>query len=312
MNAEKQEKPNVIAIMILATVLLASAAALTISTITTQDVYAYESNQASTGTNACGNGENPFNILCQNLLSQIEGDGNAVNIIGLQTGGERTTTTPPEETATLIVKKIVECAEGRECPGLPEPEEFLITVTTSNNPQPESVEGSTEGIPIPLTLGEYSTDETRPEDPEGLFFVESEFSTDCSSGLNGPILAGDERECTITNTYAPDTIAVLKVILNVECVPEEECPGLPVPADFSIRISGNNPVPSNFPGSATGTLVTLNPGGYIPTIVLQSGTPAGLQFVSFTFSNECSSTTSGSIQAGEVRTCTMQATFAPV
>ena len=30
--------------------------------------------------------------MCQNLLSQIQGDGNAVNIIGLQTGGERTTT----------------------------------------------------------------------------------------------------------------------------------------------------------------------------------------------------------------------------
>jgi hypothetical protein len=41
--------------------------------------------------------KSPFNILCQNLLSQIEGDGNAVNIIGLQTGGERTTPPPSPE-----------------------------------------------------------------------------------------------------------------------------------------------------------------------------------------------------------------------
>ena len=34
--------------------------------------------------------------MCQNLFSQIEGDGNAVNIIGVQTGGERRTTTPSE------------------------------------------------------------------------------------------------------------------------------------------------------------------------------------------------------------------------
>jgi Bacterial Ig domain/Thrombospondin type 3 repeat len=42
-------------------------------------------------------GEEPFNVLCQNLFSQIRGDNNAVNVIGLQTGGERTT---PSESPT--------------------------------------------------------------------------------------------------------------------------------------------------------------------------------------------------------------------
>src|SRR5919106_5762303 len=64
---------------------------------TEEKVFAYKKNQAASLTNGCGNGEEPFNVLCQNLLSQIQGDGNAVNIIGLQTGGERTTTpTEPE------------------------------------------------------------------------------------------------------------------------------------------------------------------------------------------------------------------------
>ena len=34
--------------------------------------------------NFCGNGNFPFNIKCQNLANQIQGDGNAVNVIGLQ------------------------------------------------------------------------------------------------------------------------------------------------------------------------------------------------------------------------------------
>lgn len=45
-------------------------------------------NLASSQTDACGNGEFPFNVLCQNLGAKILGDGNAVNVIGLQTGGK--------------------------------------------------------------------------------------------------------------------------------------------------------------------------------------------------------------------------------
>lgn len=44
----------------------------------------YESSQASSGANDCGNGVLPLNVFCQNLASQIEGDGNAINIIALQ------------------------------------------------------------------------------------------------------------------------------------------------------------------------------------------------------------------------------------
>ena len=44
----------------------------------------YESSQASSGTNDCGNGKLPLNIFCQNIASQIDGEGNAINIIALQ------------------------------------------------------------------------------------------------------------------------------------------------------------------------------------------------------------------------------------
>ncbi len=44
----------------------------------------YERSQAASQANECGNGELPLNVFCQNLLSQIQGDGNAVNVIGVQ------------------------------------------------------------------------------------------------------------------------------------------------------------------------------------------------------------------------------------
>lgn len=39
--------------------------------------------QSIAQANVCGNGKFPFNIKCQNLANQIQGDGNAVNVIGL-------------------------------------------------------------------------------------------------------------------------------------------------------------------------------------------------------------------------------------
>ena len=44
----------------------------------------YEKSQAVSQANACGNGVLPQNVFCQNLVSQIQGVGNAVNVIGVQ------------------------------------------------------------------------------------------------------------------------------------------------------------------------------------------------------------------------------------
>jgi hypothetical protein len=41
----------------------------------------YEKSQALSQANACGNGVLPLNVFCQNLISQIQGDGNAVTIM---------------------------------------------------------------------------------------------------------------------------------------------------------------------------------------------------------------------------------------
>jgi hypothetical protein len=44
----------------------------------------YVKSQAAAQANYCGNGELPLNVFCQNLDAQLQGDGNAVNIIGAQ------------------------------------------------------------------------------------------------------------------------------------------------------------------------------------------------------------------------------------
>jgi hypothetical protein len=66
------------------TIMLIGATALA-----TDDVFAdgkkkYKKSQALSQANACGNGFFPENVFCQNLASQIQGDGNAMNIIGVQ------------------------------------------------------------------------------------------------------------------------------------------------------------------------------------------------------------------------------------
>jgi hypothetical protein len=46
-----------------------------------------DSSQALSQGNACGNGFLSSNILCQNVANQLQGDGNAINIIAVQNGG---------------------------------------------------------------------------------------------------------------------------------------------------------------------------------------------------------------------------------
>ena len=57
--------------------------------LATDDAFAdkkkhYKKSQATAQANYCGNGFDPLNVFCQNLDTQIQGDGNALNIIGTQ------------------------------------------------------------------------------------------------------------------------------------------------------------------------------------------------------------------------------------
>ena len=64
--------------------LLSAAAVLLLSTIAVVSIAspdnasAYKKNQAASQTRACGNGEIPTNVGCQNIDSHIQGDKNSV------------------------------------------------------------------------------------------------------------------------------------------------------------------------------------------------------------------------------------------
>jgi len=48
----------------------------------------YEKNQATSQANACGNGKLPYNVFCQNIGSQVQGENNGVALDGVQSSGE--------------------------------------------------------------------------------------------------------------------------------------------------------------------------------------------------------------------------------
>jgi hypothetical protein len=55
--------------------------------LATEDAFATkkrEYNQATSQANACGNGELPLNVFCQNIGSQVQGDENSVAATGSQ------------------------------------------------------------------------------------------------------------------------------------------------------------------------------------------------------------------------------------
>jgi hypothetical protein len=92
MNAKDM---SIVAVAIIAVMLIA-ATALT----TADNAFAdkkkkthYEASQAGSQINDCGNDDNPMFVFCQNLLSQLQGDGNAVIIMGAQ----------PSESADMAV-----------------------------------------------------------------------------------------------------------------------------------------------------------------------------------------------------------------
>ena len=205
-NDTKSQPRLSIALIVVAAVMLVAAS---VEMAITGYAFAYDRNQAASSTNACGNGELPTNVGCQNTVCQIQGDENSCALTSQQTFPS-VTVPPPEETATLIVIKEVECAEGRECPGLPEPSEFTLAVVPSGQAAIPVGAGSefAFGEPIPIPPGDYQvTGDINPPNVDGLDFVSVEPGDGCSSdpppvGL-GPIQAGEERTCTFTNFYAP-------------------------------------------------------------------------------------------------------------
>jgi hypothetical protein len=81
-NADKQNYRSEIRMSTTSIAMIAVLAATLVGTtvLSTDSSFAYEKNQATSQANACGNGELPLNVGCQNIDSQIQGDENAVSL----------------------------------------------------------------------------------------------------------------------------------------------------------------------------------------------------------------------------------------
>jgi len=68
----------------MAAMLVASTALATDNAFADKKKDGYKKSQAATQVNDCGNDDSPEDVFCQNLASQIQGDGNAVALEGEQ------------------------------------------------------------------------------------------------------------------------------------------------------------------------------------------------------------------------------------
>ena len=137
--------------------------------------------------------------------------------------------------------------------GTGQPSDFTISVT-GNNATPSSFRGSSSGTVVSLNPGSFRVTEN----------LDSRYSTSYSEGCSGNIIANENEACIITNDYntiiidqftQPGTVVVNKYVINNDG-------GLLQPSDFTISVTGNNPSPSSFRGSSSGTVVRLDPGSF--------------------------------------------------
>jgi hypothetical protein len=108
-----------------------------------------------------------------------------------------------------------------------------------------------------------------------------------SAGCQGTIEAGQTLTCTIINDDQPARLTVIKRVVN-------RYGGTATAGSFTMFVDGDSPSPASFPGSETGTVVTLNAGSFS---VRESSVSGYAQYSAV----GCS----GTLAPGESRTCTI-------
>ena len=202
---------------------------------------------------------------------------------------------PPPPIATgkiIVIKRVINDGGGTKSPS-----DFIITIN-GNNPTPSSFAGSSSGTTITINKGKYNVTEEGSDISNDYVpgFYTPNYSSDCAGTIQG----GDTVSCTITNKYNPFIPGILtKLIVTKQVI--NDGGGTKSPSDFIITINGNNPTPSSFAGSSSGTTITLKPGSYSVT---ETGPPG----YTADYSDGCN----GNVKAGSINKCTITNTFQPV
>src|SRR5215212_3809670 len=202
----------------------------------------------------------------------------------------------PQLGTLVVMKQVINKGGGDK-----KPSDFTITVS-GNNPTPSSFTGSSSGTTVQLSPGKYQVTESGST---------TNYNSTLSNGCSGTIREGETNECTITNTYSvsppppPVTTGKINVITKVN----NEGGGDKKPSDFTITVSGNNPTPSSFAGSSSGTTITVNEGTY--NVKEEEGPYISTDYVPGRYTPSYSSECAGTIQAGETVSCTISNKYNP-
>jgi YVTN family beta-propeller protein len=196
-----------------------------------------------------------------------------------------TTNNEPQPGTIIVTKRVI-----NEGGGSAKPSDFTITVD-GNNPTPSSFDGSSSGTTVQMFEGRYRVTESGST---------SNYDATLSRGCSGNIREGEAKTCMITNTYSvtPPPITTGEIVVTKRVI--NEGGGSAKPSDFTITVDGNNPTPSSFDGSSSGTTVTLNPGSYSVTENLLSD-----------YTSSMSGGCTGTVSAGQTKNCIITNKYQP-
>jgi prealbumin domain-containing protein len=107
-----------------------------------------------------------------------------------------------------------------------------------------------------------------------------------------------EQEIVREQTTAAATNNTVQGTLVVTTKVNNEGGGSSQPSDFTIKVHGNNPSNSSFPGNSSGTIIKLDMGMY-------SVTASGPPFYNSTSSMDCS----GAVMSAETIKCEISNTY---
>jgi hypothetical protein len=194
----------------------------------------------------------------------------------LQPGDEKTCTLTNDDIAPtlFVVKHVVNDNGGLNVSG-----EWTMSVSGVNVSLP-SFPGSESGVLVSIDANSlYGVTESAT--PVG-------YAMSASAGCSGTMGPGQSRNCTLTNDDIAPRLLVKKIVVNGDG-------GTNVSADWTMHVNGTAVSNNSFPGSAAGTLVTLNATSYS---VNESSLPRGY---AANFSADCS----GSMHVGDSKVCTV-------
>lgn len=241
-----------------------------------------------------GGATTTFSVIGQNSISVNAGTYSVVEVEGTEPLSGYTTSYNNCSNVSVANGETETCTITND----DKPASITVTKVVNNIRKTNAVEsfGLSVGLePVVsgvfelFSAGVYAITETNAEGYNAVF------SGACTSGSVTAALGG-VYECTITNNEkTPGTLTVIKIVQNDNA---EEFRGTADADDFTISVTGGNPDPASFPGSATGVSVTIDGGATYN--VSETGGP--LTGYSVSYSADCLNQT---MPEGGTKTCTV-------